>query len=324
MRDREITDEEATSHISGRTNEELAATGEIRTDHAARGRVAKARKASLPNIGELSGARAGLLPAFLEPSLTSPCETPPSGPKWIQEIEYDGYRMQARIDGRTGRLLTRKKLDWTERFLSIASALKTLGLGSALIDGEIVVEDASGIPSLNDLQADLKAGRPDRFRYFVFDVLYCEGFDLTKVVLKDRKNLLQQLLAILPPGSPIRFSEHLDVDGPTMLEHACRFGLEGIVSQRAGLPYLPGRGDHWLKSKCLERQEFIILGYIPSTAASRSVGSLALGYHENGNLIYAGRVGTGWSQEQARSLRDELETISATKPSFANPLPPAA
>ena len=319
--DREITDEEATSQISGRTSEELAATGELRKDHAARVRVAKARKAFLPNIGELSGARAGLLPAFLEPSLTSPCERPPSGPKWIHEIKYDGYRMQARNDGRTIRLLTRKKLDWTERFLRIADALKALGLGSALIDGEIVVEDASGISSFNDLQSDLKAGRPDRFRYFVFDVLYCEGFDLTKVVLKDRKNLLQQLLAILPPGSPIRFSEHLDVDGPTMLEHACQFGLEGIVSKRADLPYRPGRGDHWIKSKCLERQEFIILGYIPSTAASRSVGSLALGYHDNQKLVYAGRVGTGWSQEQARALRDELETISAIKPSFAKPLP---
>ena len=213
--------------------------------------------------------------------------------------------MQARIDGRKIRLLTRKKLDWTERFLSIADALKALGLGSALIDGEIVVEDASGISSFNDLQADLQAGRPDRFRYFVFDVFYCEGFDLTKVVLKDRKDLLQQLLPILPPGSPIRFSEHLDVDGPTMLEHACRFGLEGIVSKRADLPYRSGRGDHWIKSKCLERQEFIILGYIPSTAASRSVGSLALGYHDNQKLVYAGRVGTGWSQEQARALRDE-------------------
>ena len=322
--DREITDEEATSHISGRTNEELAAAGDIRADHAARAEVAKARKAFLPDIGEISGARKGLLPAFLEPSLASPCERPPSGPKWIHEIKYNGYRMQARIDGRTVRLLTRKELDWTERFLSIAAALKAIGLGSALIDGEMVVEDASGISSFNDLQADLKAGRQDRFRYFVFDLLYCEGFDLTKAALKDRKNLLQQLLAVLPPGSPIRFSEHLEVDGPTMLEHACRFGLEGIVSKRADLPYRSGRGDHWLKSKCIERQEFIILGYIPSTAASRSVGSLALGYHDNQKLVYAGRVGTGWSQEQARALRDELETISATKPSFAKPLPAGA
>jgi bifunctional non-homologous end joining protein LigD len=319
--DREVTEEETTSQLSGRTNEELAATGELRKDHAARARVAKARKTVLPGISKLSGARAGLLPAFLEPSLASPREKPPSGPKWIHEIKYDGYRMQARIDGRTICLLTRKKLDWTERFLSIAGALRALGLGSALIDGEIIVEDASGISSFNDLLADLKAGRPDRFRYFVFDVLYCEGFDLTKVILKDRKDLLQQLPAILPPSSPIRFSEHLDVDGPTMLEHACRFGLEGIVSKRVDLPYRSGRGDHWIKSKCLERQEFIILGYIPSTAASRSVGSLALGYHDNQNLAYAGRVGTGWSQEQARMLRDELEAISATQPSFAKPLP---
>jgi bifunctional non-homologous end joining protein LigD len=150
---------------------------------------------------------------------------------------------------------------------------------------------------------------------------YCEGFDLTKVVLKDRKDLLQQLVAILPSGSPVRFSEHLETEGPTVLEHACRFGLEGIVSKRADLPYRSGRGDHWLKSKCLERQEFVILGYVPSTAASRSAGSLALGYYGNGDLIYAGRVGTGWSQEEARALRDELEKIKSTKPPFAKPLP---
>ena len=322
--DRDILDEETTSQLSGRTAEELAAAGEVRKDHAARTMVVKARKSVLPDVSKLSGAHAGLLPAFLEPSLASMCEKPPSGPKWIHEIKYDGYRMQARIDGPTIRLLTRKMLDWTERFPSIADALKALTLGSALIDGELVVEDASGIPSFNDLQADLKAGRQDRFRYFVFDILYYEGFNLTKMVLKDRKELLQRLLAGLPPASPIGFSEHLDVDGPTMLEHVCRFGLEGIISKRVDLPYRPGRGDHWLKSKCLERQEFIILGYIPSTVTSRSVGSLALGYHDNGNFAYAGRVGTGWSADQARSLRDELEKISSGRPPFAKPLPVGA
>jgi bifunctional non-homologous end joining protein LigD len=320
MGDRDITEEELTSQLSGRTNQELAAAGE-RKDHAARVKVAKARKTSLPDVSKLPAARTGVLPVFLEPSLALPCEKPPSGPKWIHEIKYDGYRMQARINGRRIRLLTRKKLDWTERFQAIADALKELGLGSALIDGEIVVEDASGISSFNDLQLDLKAGRMDRFRYFVFDILYCEGFDLMKVALKDRKGLLERLVARLPAESPIRFSEHLDVDGPTMLEHACRLGLEGIISKRADLPYRPGRGGHWLKSKCVERQEFIILGYIPSTAASRSAGSLVLGYHDQEKLIYAGRVGTGWSQAEARSLRDELEKIRATKPQFAKPLP---
>ena len=318
--DWDITEEETTSQLSGRTNEELAAAGEVRKDHAARAKVVKARKIVLPDIRKLSGARTGLLPVFLEPSLASLCGKPPTGLKWIHEIKYDGYRMQARIDGRTIRLLTRKKLDWTDRFRSIADALQALGLGSALIDGEIVVEDASGISSFNNLQADLKAGRLDRFRYFAFDILYCDGFDLTKAVLKDRKELLQRLLAGVPAGSPIRFSEHLDVDGPTMLEHSCRLGLEGIISKRVDLPYRSGRGDHWLKSKCVERQEFVILGYIPSTVSSRSVGSLALGYHDRGSLVYAGRVGTGWSSDQSRLLRNELEKIGSTKPRFARPL----
>ena len=200
----EITDEETTSQFSGRTNEELAAMGEVRKDHAARAGVAKERKIVLLDICKLSGARAGLLPVFLEPSLASPCEKPPSGPKWIHKIKYDGYHMQARIDGRTIRLLTRKGLDWTERFRSIAEALKMLGLGSALIDGEIIVEDASGISSFNGLQADLQAGRIDQFQFIVFDILYCEGFDLTKVVLAERKEPLQQLLTGLPEAPPIR------------------------------------------------------------------------------------------------------------------------
>jgi bifunctional non-homologous end joining protein LigD len=274
------------------------------------------------DLPKLSGVQPGMLPTFLEPSLASPCEKPPSGPKWIHEIKYDGYRIQARIEAHGIRLLTRKRLDWTGRFSGIADALKALSLSSALIDGEIVVDDESGISSFNYLQADLKARRSDRFRYFIFDIVYCEGFDLTNVILRDRKHLLQQLLSGLPPGSPLRFSEHLDVDGPTMLEHACRLGLEGIISKRADLPYRSGRGGHWLKSKCVEGQEFLVLGYAPSTVASRSVKSLALGYYDNGSLIYVGRVGTGWTQMQARSLREELEKIQATRPPLAES-PPA-
>jgi bifunctional non-homologous end joining protein LigD len=322
--DPEITDEETTSYLSGRTNQELAAAGDIRVDHAARGKVAKARKRLLPDPGKVAGARKKLLPAFHEPSLASPCEKPPSGPKWIHEIKHNGYRLQARIDGASVQLLTRKGLDWTQRFSSLAAAVKKIGLASGLLDGEVVVEDQSGITSFNNLQADLSAGRQDRFRYFVFDLLYCEGFDLTKAVLIDRKNLLQQMLAGLPAGSPVRFSEHLEVDGPTMLEHSCRFGLEGIISKRKDQPYRAGRGEHWLKSKCIDRQEFVLLGYIPSSADSRSVGALALGYYAGGALIYAGRVGTGWSAAQARSLRDALEAIVAKKPQLANQLPAGA
>ncbi len=320
----EITDEEVTSHISGRTNDELAAAATLRVDHAARAAAARGRKRILPDVGKVPGARKGLLPTFLEPSLASPCDKPPSGPKWIHEIKQDGYRIQARMDGRDTRLLTRKALDWTARFRSIADALAGLGLGSALIDGEIVVEDEKGISSFNNLQADLKAGRRERFRYYVFDLLYCEGYDLSKAVLLDRKRLLQDIVAGLPASSPIRFSEHLEADGPTMLEHSCRFGLEGIISKRRDLPYRPGRGEHWFKAKCQQSQEFVILGYVASTAASRAVGALALGYYSDDQLVYAGRVGTGWSAALAASLYAELDKIKTTKPALRKTLPAGA
>jgi bifunctional non-homologous end joining protein LigD len=317
----EITDEETTSQLSGRTTEELAAEGELRSDHAARATRVEARKVVLPDFAKVAGARKGLLPTFLEPSGAAPCEQPPSGPKWVHEIKHDGYRIQTRLDGGRIRLLTRKALDWTARFGSIAAALPGLGLSSALIDGELVVQDANGFSSLNLLQGDLKESRQDRFRYLAFDLLYAEGFDLTRAKLVDRKRLLEQVIAAAPAGSPICFSEHLAVDGPVMLTHSCRLGLEGIVSKRIDLPYVPGRGEHWLKSKCNARQEFIILGHIPSTASRRAVGALALGYYGNGKLTYAGRVGTGWSSADAEALYQALEAITAPRPALAKPMP---
>jgi len=319
-----LVEEETTSYLSGRTTEELAAQGGLRADHAARADVAKGRQRALPDVSRVRGARKKLLPAFLEPSLAQAAERPPSGPKWVHEIKHDGYRIQARIDGSATRLLTRTGLDWTDRFASIAKALGALGLSSALIDGEIVVEDAGGISSFNLLQADLSAGRQDRFVYYVFDLLYAEGFDLTPAALVDRKALLQEIVAALPAPSPIRFSEHLAEDGPTMLEHACRLGLEGIVSKRADLPYRPGRNEHWIKSKDALRQEFVILGYVPSTVARGSVGALLLGYYDGGTLMYAGRVGSGFSQQQAQKLRDALEGLAAPRPALGNALPAGA
>jgi bifunctional non-homologous end joining protein LigD len=320
----EIVVEETTSYLSGLTTEQLAAQGELRPDHAARAAVARERTRALPDMARVRGARKKLLPTFVEPSLAQTAERPPSGAKWVHEIKYDGYRIQARIDGATVRLLTRTGLDWTDRFASIARALGALGLASALLDGEIVVEDSAGIAKFGLLQADLSAGRHDRFVYYLFDLIYAEGYDLTPATLLDRKALLQEIVAGLPASSPVRFSEHLAEDGPTMLEHACRLGLEGIVSKRVDMPYRSGRGEHWLKSKSVLRQEFIIIGYVPSTVSPGSVGALALGYHENGKLMYAGRVGTGYSHKQARELRDMLEEIAASRPALGNALPAGA
>lgn len=319
----DITEEETTSAISGQTTEELAAKGELRSDHKARTEIKSAQKLALPDPQKVKGAKKGILVSFLKPSLAETASRAPSGPQWIHEIKYDGYRTQARVDGKAIQLLTRTGLDWTKRFQSIADALKELRLSSAMIDGEIVVEDDAGISSFSMLQADLSEGRQDRLRYVMFDLLYLEGFDLTKVALGDRKILLAQI-AGRSEGGVLRYSEHLDGDGPTTFEHAARIGLEGIVSKRVDLPYRPGRGDHWIKTKAVLQQEFAILGYVPSTVTKGAVASLLLGYFGKDGLYYAGRVGTGFSSQLASSLRGKLEEHLGTKPSMANTMPPGS
>src|ERR1700730_5014064 len=164
--------------------------------------------------------------------------------------------MEARTAGKATKLLTRKALDWTQRFSSVAETLKGLHLNSALIDGEIVVEDASGVANFSALQTALKEGEKNRFTYYAFDLLYLDGFDLRNVGLTDRKHLLARILEDLAEGANVRFSAHLEQDGRSMLDHACRLGLEGIVSKRKNDIYHSGRGDHWIKTKCVIQQEF--------------------------------------------------------------------
>jgi bifunctional non-homologous end joining protein LigD len=315
----EIVEEEMTSYLSGRTNDELAAAGDIRADHAQRAKVART---ALPDPARLKGAKKGILPVFVEPSLALAAQTPPAGDHWVHEIKHNGYRIQARIDGGQVKLLTRKGLDWTVRFRPIETALKKLPVGSALIDGEIVVQDESGISSFAGLQSDLKSGRKDRLAYFAFDLLYLEGADMRGARLIDRKALLKSVLETLPSPSVVQYSDHMAEDGPTVLAHACRMGLEGIISKRIDRPYSSGRGEHWLKSKCVLGQEFVIIGYVPSTAMSNAVGSLVLGYYDKRGLIHAGRAGTGFSEDEALALHRRLDKMKAERPAFAAPLPP--
>jgi bifunctional non-homologous end joining protein LigD len=314
----DVLDEETTSLLTGRDIAEVAAADDVRPDHRQRAKVAAARKVKLPDPARIRGAKRGLLPTFVEPSLAKLADRVPASERWIHEIKFDGYRMQARIDGKETRLLTRNGLDWTKRFASVAKMLGKLGLASALLDGEIVVEDTAGIASFSSLQADLEVRRQDRFIYYVFDVLYLEGTDLRGASLIDRKNLLLNVLNRLPERSNIRFSDHLDEGGDAMFKHACRLGLEGIVSKRRDLPHRSGRGDHWIKRKCTLSQDFVIGGYVPSTTTKRSVGSLAVGYYQNGALHYAGRVGTGFSAAQARALAADLDEVRISEPPFAN------
>ncbi|MBB5754931.1 DNA ligase D [Prosthecomicrobium pneumaticum] len=283
------------------------------------GRIDPPAKETSPfDPAKLKGAKKGKLPDFLRPALATLGTKAPKGKSWLHEIKFDGYRLQARIEKGAVRLLTRSGLDWTKRFgKAVPAALAALPVETALIDGELVVESAAGASDFSALQADLSEGRADRFVFYVFDMPYCDGFDLTAVPLRTRKDALR---ALIPDGGTLRFSEHFEADGDVVRTHACRLSLEGIVSKRADGPYRSGRTKDWIKSKCSYRQEFVIGGYVPSTTSDKAIGSLVLGYYEDGRLLHAGRVGTGYSASVAEDLFRRLEAIRRDHSPFAGKL----
>jgi bifunctional non-homologous end joining protein LigD len=283
---------------------------------------AKAKQAAAFAFKPPKGAKRAALPTFVAPMLPTLVEAPPSGEGWLSEIKFDGYRVEAVFDSGSVVLRTRKGLDWTDRFPTIAAGVAELPVKTCLIDGEIVVEDENGISDFSALQNALKEGKPQNLVYYAFDILHLDGYDLTRAPLIERKKLLGSLLAAA--GGPLRFSEHFDENGDLMLQHVCRLGAEGIVSKRSDGPYRSGRTTDWTKSKCTNRQEFVILGYVPSSTARKAIGSLVLGYYDKGKLVHAGRVGTGFSNKLAGDLFADLERERMPKPPVSTPLPAEA
>ncbi|MEK1854762.1 MAG: DNA ligase D [Phyllobacterium sp.] len=272
-----------------------------------------------PDPSLIKGAKKARLPDFVEPTLASLVTKPPSGERWVHEIKFDGYRLQVRIEAGRVKLLTRTGLDWTKRFgKQIVAAFQDLPVGTALIDGELVVETAAGASDFSALQADLSADRTDRFVFYVFDFLYLDGYDLQWLPLIERKTLLQTLVG--NAASLIRYSEHFEGDGAVIRNHACRLGLEGIVSKLRDAPYRSGRGKSWVKSKCSLHQEFVIAGYVPSTTSRKAIGSLVMGVYDGKKLKHVGRVGTGYSTSVAEDLYRRLERIRIPESPFAERL----
>ena len=181
------------------------------------------------------------LPLFVPPCLATLSEDAPEGRDWVHEVKFDGYRLQARIDNGHVQLLTRSGQDWTHRFGSIARALASLKVETALIDGEAVVEDETGASNFVKLVEALQAGRSGEMAYYAFDLLYLNGKDLTRASLVERKALLKALLKKASANGPLRFSAHFETDGAAMLKAACSHGLEGIISKRRDMPYRSGR-----------------------------------------------------------------------------------
>ena len=255
------------------------------------------------------------MPATMAPMLATLAAAPRSGPDWVHEIKFDGYRLLARAQDGQVRLFTRSGLDWTERFPPVAEALRDLG--DVWIDGEVVVENGHGSSDFSSLQADLSEGRSDRFLFYAFDMMWQDGADLRKRPLEDRKALLERLLR--DARDPIRYSRHFDDDGALVLRHACRLSLEGVISKKRDSNYGTGRSKVWIKSKCAERQEFVIGGYTVSSADGGMIGSLVLGVNDQEGLRYVGRVGTGFSHAEATRLHDTLSRIAEKTP-FAGKL----
>ncbi|QJP12764.1 DNA ligase D [Starkeya sp. ORNL1] len=273
----------------------------------------------LPDPSTIKGASKAALPGFIEPTLASLIASPPRGERWLHEIKFDGYRLQARIEAGRIKLLTRSGLDWTAKFgKPVVQALQALPVGTALIDGELVVEKDTGASDFSALQADLSEGRSDRFLFYAFDLLYLDGYDLTALPLIERKRLLEQLIG--KDAGIIRYSDHFEEDGDLVLSHACRLSLEGVVSKLRDAPYRSGRGKSWVKSKCSARQEFVIAGYVPSTTSRQAIGSLILGVYDGDDLVHVGRVGTGFTVPVAEELFRRLNRMRIQTSPFAKRL----
>ena len=300
---------QATAKSRGKSRAETPRVGRAKSAKS-KAKSAALKKSPAPPAG---GKRAKL-PDFVPPSLATLSDTPPSGVHSIHEIKLDGYRIEARLDHGKVRLFTRNRQDWTHRFKSIADAVAKLPAETALLDGELVAQNERGISSFSLLQNDLKEGRSDHFVYWVFDLLHLDGRDLTEQPLLERKAALERLLRANDPAAPIRYCEHLEGNGVAILERARDMGLEGIVSKRSDAPYRSGRSDNFLKIKCHNEQEFVVAGFSPSSAMPRAIGALTVAFHEDGELRYAGRVGTGYTHTTARDLWRRLEALRTDKP----------
>jgi bifunctional non-homologous end joining protein LigD len=342
-RDKDILEEEPLSAATGRSIEEIASgKGKKRVWHSNRGSGGKALvpqnpAATKPGIKPWArprkaataiattdrktsaGAAPARLPDFVPPSLATMRDAPPRGKEWLHEIKYDGYRIEARLDHGKVRLLTRNEQDWTHRFKAIAAAVATLPAETALLDGELVAEDDNGVSSFSLLQIDLKAGRDDRLVYYVFDLLFLDGRDLIGEPLTARKVALERLLKTAGKNGRIRFTEHLDEDGATVFKHARDMHLEGIISKRKDAPYRPGRSDNFVKTKTHDEQEFIVAGFSPASALPHAVGALTVAVREDGELRYAGRVGSGYTRGTARDLWKRLKPLQIAKPPLELP-----
>ena len=317
-----VTEELTDSVESGRSIDEVAeAADRVWNGGPVEQDGKKEKKDKKDKTKTIVGSRKAKMPQEVEPELATLVTAPPAGDEWLHELKLDGYRILCAVEDGEAQVYTRNAKDWTARFSPIAKAAAALPVSSALLDGEVVVLKPDGTSSFQALQNALTESRDRDLLYYVFDLLYLDGQDLRPAPLTARKEALAGLVSKgFPQDRPvIRLSDHVQGQGEGFYQQACRHGLEGIVSKRADAPYRSGRGKDWLKVKCLKRQEFIIAGYTDPEGARSGFGALLLAVNDGDDLIFTGRVGTGFDTSTLDSLRERLEKLERKTPPVKNP-----
>src|SRR5690554_81356 len=301
------------SVVSGRSMSEIA---------EARDETRSLNAVHLPDPALLTNARKAAFSKVATPQLATLAREVPTQGEWLHEIKLDGYRLLARIDRDDIRLTTRNGKDWTQRFPEIARALATLPITTARLDGEVVALGEDGISRFGQLQEALSNERTAALVYFLFDLPYFEGHDLEEVPLSERKRTLKALLDATDTRTGIiRYCDHLDSQGKAFYVRACQMGLEAIICKRADSRYQQKRSRDWLKVKCISHEEFIIGGYTDPGGSRSGFGSLLMGAYGKEGLVYAGRVGTGFSSRQLTQLSATLQELGAERSPFHGHVP---
>ena len=286
---------------------------------------ALARKASGPKApptgdpidpARLEGARKAKIPEEIGAQLCTLVRQVPGSDEWLHEIKYDGYRMLAKLERGRVTIISRNGKEWTGQLGPVSDALAALDVKSAWIDGEVVVLLPDGRTSFQELQLALGAS-PESLKYYAFDLMYLDGYDLRAVPLIERKRALR---AILPDASPIlAYSDHFTGDGQEFFELGCRRQLEGVVSKKRDATYQSTRGGSWVKTKCSLRQELVIGGWTEPSGSRTAFGALLLGAYEGRKLRYVGKVGTGFDTKTLVDIHKRLRALAQTEPPFENP-----
>ncbi len=264
------------------------------------------------------------LPEKFKPQLATLSKILPKGNEWIYETKYDGYRILSVIKNKKIQLLSRTGKDWTDKFSLLKKELKKLPIKNAILDGEIVAQTEKSHSSFQALQNyfKLQSSKEINIHYYLFDIPFLDSHDLTEVPLIERKTLLETQV-LNQPLEHIHYSEHIEGKSQEILALACKQGLEGIMAKRKNSPYIQARTEDWLKLKCHQRQEFIVIGYTAPKGERKFFGSLLLGIYKEGNLIYSGHVGTGFNEGTLKQLFELFAPLkSKTMPVSEKPADP--